>query len=168
MVRRGRRHRPGDMAGGEFLRYVELVVSDDSPTVATVGVASIEDIVPTEQKALLGSGKLSVKQMPKGRYYELYQDYVCGSSLLVANTILGMLPVPELIVTAQSEMLNTATGHVEESPILSIFVPRETVARLNLSSVDASDAMSNFTHNMKFLKTKGFQPIEQVSPPGSR
>ena len=105
--------------------------------------------------------------MPKGRYYELYQDYVCGSSLLVANTVLGILPIPELIVTAKSEMLNTATGHIEESPILSMFVPRETVARLNLGSVDASDAMSNFAHNMKFLKTKGFQAIEPVSPPNS-
>lgn len=153
------------MAGGEYLRYVELEISDESPPAARVGVSPIADIVPAEQKSLLQSGKLSVKQMPKGRYNEIYQDYVCGSSLLVANTVLGMLPVPELIVTAHTEMLNTATGHIEETPVLSMFVPRATVARLNLSLVDASDAMSNFSHNMKFMKTKGFQPVESVSPP---
>lgn len=148
-------------------RVAELRVSDELPTVATVGVASVEDIVPTEQKSLLASGKLSVKQMPKGRHNELYQDYVCGASLLVANTVLGMLPIPELIVTAKSEMLNTSTGHIEETPILSMFVPRATLARLNLGLVDASDAMSNFTHNMDFLKTKGFRSVEPVSVPGA-
>lgn len=153
------------MAGGEMLRYVQIEVSDMSPTVVSVGVAPIEDVVPTEQKSLLASGKLSVKQMPNGQYFALYQDYVCGSALLVANTILGMLPLPELIVTAQSEMLNTSTGHIEESPILSMFVPRSTVGRLNLTRVDASDAMSNFSHNMKFVKTRGFRPVEPITAP---
>ncbi len=85
----------------------------------------------------------------------------------VANAVLGMLPIGELIVTAQAETLNTSTGHIEETRVLSVFVPRNTMARMNLGMVDASDAMSNFVHNMKFLKTKGFHAIEPVSPPQS-
>src|SRR5438128_1419848 len=35
-----------------------------------------EDVVPGETKSLLQSGKLSTKAMPKGRYYEIYQEHV--------------------------------------------------------------------------------------------
>jgi len=84
---------------------------------------------------------------------------------LVANTTLGMLPVDGIVVTAQCEMLDSSTGHIEETPILSIYVPRDTIAGLNLARVDASDAMANFNHNMNFLKTKGFKVIEPLSFP---
>ena len=33
---------------------------------------------------------------------------------------------------------------------------------MNFDLIDPSDAMANFTHNMKFLKTKGFQPITRI------
>lgn len=141
------------MAGGEYLRHPDIEIAPGLPPVATVGVQGMDEIVPAEQRSLLASGKLSVKQMPKGASNELYQDYVCGSALLVANAVLGMLPVESLTVNATTEMLNTATGHIEETMILSMFVPRPTMARLNLGMVDASDAMTNFNHNMKFLKT---------------
>ena len=153
--------------GDDRLRYIEFTFSDEESPTVTIGVAPIEDVVPKEQLSLLASGKLSVKQMPKGRFHEIYQDYVCGVALLVANAALGMLPIENLIVNAQSEMLNTSTGHIEETAILSLFVPRDTMGRLNLGRVDASDAMSNFVHNMKFMKTKGFQLIEPVAPPAN-
>jgi hypothetical protein len=155
------------MAGGEFLRQADIEIGPGLQPIATVGVQAIDEIVPTEQRSLLASGKLSVKQMPRGKHNELYQDYVCGCALLVANTILGMLPVESLILNATTEMLNTATGHIEETMILSMFVPRATMARMNLGMVDASDAMTNFNHNMKFLKTKGFQPVDAVAVPES-
>ena len=43
----------------------------------TVNVHS-EDVIPKEVKSLTKTGKLSVKAMPKTRFYELYQDYVCS------------------------------------------------------------------------------------------
>jgi hypothetical protein len=39
---------------------------------------------------------------------------------------------------------------------------RETLSRLNLDAIDCSDAMQNFEHRMKFLKTAGFQPVEKL------
>jgi len=84
---------------------------------------------------------------------------------LIANTILGMLPVDGIVVTAQSELLDSSTGHIEETPILSVYVPRDTIGRLNLARVDASDAMANFSHNMNFLKTKGFKAVKPLNAP---
>ena len=154
-----------DVAGGEYMRYMNLAFSESSMPAITVGVIAIEDIVPARQKSLLASGRLSEKQMPKGRYFGLYQDYVCGAALLAAKTVLGMLPVSGLVVTAETERLDTATGHYGETAILSIYVQRDTMARLNLAMVDASDAMTNFPHNMKFLKTKGFATVERITAP---
>jgi hypothetical protein len=34
--------------------------------------------IPAEIKSLTASGKLSTKPMPRARFHELYQDYVCG------------------------------------------------------------------------------------------
>ncbi|MDX6405005.1 MAG: hypothetical protein QOH70_2460 [Blastocatellia bacterium] len=51
-----------------------------------------QDAIPTETKALLQSGKLSTKKMPQGQFYELYQDYICGCVLRVANELPNMIP----------------------------------------------------------------------------
>ncbi len=59
-----------------------------------------EDIVPKQRKALLKSGKLSVKDMPVGKFNELYQDYVCSCVLGTARDVLALLPVDVVIVSA--------------------------------------------------------------------
>jgi hypothetical protein len=69
-----------------------------------------------------------------------------------------------VIITAKSDLLNTRTGHLEETPILSVAIPRKTLEQLNIEIVDPSDAMENFLHNMKFLKTKGFSGVKQITP----
>lgn len=123
-----------------------------------------EDIVPKESKSLLKSGKLSVKQMPKGRYYEIYQDHVCGAALRVGRELLALLPVQFVVVHATTDLLNSATGHMEESPILSVALPRDTVEKMNFESLDPSDSMSNFVYRMDFKKTKGFAAVEKLDP----
>ena len=120
------------------------------------------DIVPRKQKSLLKNGKLSVKQMPKGKFYEIYQDYVCSCVLRVANEIFSGIPDEKVIVTAMDEILNTTTGHLEKSPILSVCVSRNTLRKLNLDSIDPSDSMRNFAHNMSFKKTSGFEKVSRI------
>ncbi len=123
------------------------------------------DIVPSEVKSLLKSGKLSVKSMPKGKFNEIYQDYVCSCVLRVANELFSSIPDNMVIVTAVDELLSTKTGHLEKSPILSVCISRSTLESLNMNSIDPSDSMSNFIHNMSFKKTKGFEPVELAKPP---
>lgn len=121
------------------------------------------DTIPDVEKSQLKSGKLSTKKMTKSRFYQIHQDYVCGVVLRVSNELLGLLPVPAVVVTAIDDLLNTSTGHIETQPILSVAVPRQTMERLNLEAVDPSDAMTNFVHNMKFQKTKGMLPVDRVT-----
>ncbi|MCK4830181.1 hypothetical protein KA005_81435, partial [bacterium] len=109
-----------------------------------------EQVIPKETKTVLKTGKLSVKNMTKTRYYELYQDYVCGSTMRVARELFALLPIKRVLVTATCKMLNTSTGHKEEKPILSVIMPRDTIEELNFQMIDPSDSMTNFVHNMKF------------------
>lgn len=113
-------------------------------------------------KKILKSGKLSVKDMPKTKYFQLYQDYVCGSAIRLARELFALLPTDMVIVNVLGEVLNTKTGHLEESPILSVAIPRETLQKLNFDMLDPSDSMENFVHNMKFMKTKGFNPVDKI------
>ncbi len=119
-----------------------------------------DSVIPKESKSVLKSGKLSVKAMPKGDYWELYQDYVAGAVLRVAREIDALLPANMIVVTALADLLNTATGHIEEQPILSVQIPPPVLAQLNFATVDASDAMQNFKHRMDFRRSKGLGAVE--------
>ncbi|MBO2642184.1 hypothetical protein [Shewanella algae] len=104
--------------------------------------------------------------MPKGKFNEIYQDYVCSCVLRVGNELFSAIPDNLVIVTAVDELLNSQTGHLEDAPILSVAVSRSTIERLNLEAIDPSDSMDNFKHNMSFKKTKGFERVERIDPEG--
>jgi len=123
-----------------------------------------EHVIPSNTKALLQSGKLSIKKMPVGQFYEIYQDYVCGCVLRTARELFAALPIDAVIVTAMGEVLNTSSGHVEVQPIVSAAIPRRTLVRLNFDALDPSDSLRNFTHRMDFRKTKGFLPVRRIAP----
>lgn len=122
-----------------------------------------DHIVPTEVKSLGTSGKLSLKKMPRGRFYELYQDYVCGCVLRIGQEFMAVLPVETVLVNAYSEMLNPQTGHQEVTPVLGVAMPRQTLDQLNFYSIDPSDSMRNFIHRMGFKKSAGFNAIEPLT-----
>lgn len=121
-----------------------------------------ENIIPTQVKTLLKSGKVSIKDLPKTKYYELHQDYVCSAVLRVAREFFGLLPIKKIIVTAFDEILDKSTGHLTEQPILSVLFPKETINKLNFQAIDPSDSMNNFINNMCFKKTTGFSAIEVI------
>ncbi len=121
-----------------------------------------QNIIPTESRSLLKSGKLSLKNIPKSLYNEIYQDYVCSAILRVAREIFALLPINKIIISAEDELLNKSTGHTELLPILSVLIYRETFENLNLNLIDTSDSMINFVHNMDFKKTTGFKIIDKI------
>lgn len=53
----------------------------DSDTAVIYLTIDGEVVVPKQIKTLTARGKLSVKNMPRTRFCELYQDYVCGCAL---------------------------------------------------------------------------------------
>ncbi len=143
-------------------RSIEFSISDNfvhaKPIVHTI------EIVPNFRLKQSASGKLSQTKMPTGQFYELYQDYVASVAIKVANDLFHILPLEEIYVTCLSQLLNTKNGHLEITPILSVQFVRDTIQNLNLSNIDASDALSNFNHIMTFKRTTGFSPITPIKP----
>lgn len=120
------------------------------------------DVIPDYELRQTSTGKLSKKNMPKTRYNELYQDHVCSASMRIAREVFAYLPVDYARINAITTIVNTKTGHLEQQPILSVIFPPQTIEGLNLETIDPSDSMQNFVHNMKFSKTNGFSIVDKV------
>lgn len=140
---------------------VSFVIYDDKLVGAVLHVHG-QDVIPKESKSLLKSGRLSIKEVPKSVFNQVFQDYVCSCTLRVARELFALLPADAVIVTAMDTLLNLQTGRLEEQPILSVVISRNTIAHLNLDKIDPSDSMRNFMHRMTFKKTTGFSVIEPI------
>lgn len=120
------------------------------------------DSIPDYELKQTSTGKLSKKNMPKTRFNELYQDHICSASMRIAREVFAYLPLDYARINAVAKIVNTKTGHLEEQPILSVIFPPKTIESLNLETIDPSDSMQNFVHNMNFSKTKGFLVVEKA------
>ncbi len=123
--------------------------------------------IPAQVKTLTATGKVSVKNMSKGRFHEIYQDYICGCVLRVAREIFALLPVEGLLVTATADSLDTRSGQFVEQPVLSVFMPRADMARLDFNQLEPFHAMENFQHRDHFKATRKsevFQAIKSLTP----
>lgn len=125
------------------------------------------DAIPAEVKSLTTAEKFSVKAMPKARFHEVYQDYVCGCVLRVARESLALLPVDSVIVTALVSTVQASTGTNVDTPVLSVAFPRQSLDRLDFAQLDPSDSMENFTHRgdvMASRKSGEFVAIVPLKP----
>jgi hypothetical protein len=125
------------------------------------------DVIPAEVKSLTAAEKLSVKAMPKTRFHEVYQDYVCGCVLRVARESFALLPVDSVIVTALVSTVQASTGMNMDTPVLSVAFSRQSLARLDFGRLDPSDSMENFTHRgdaMASRKSGEFVAIVPLKP----
>lgn len=123
------------------------------------------EIIPQEAKTLTSTGKLSTKPMAKGRFHEIYQDYVCGCVLRTASEMFGFLPLENVLVTASVGFVDPATGQFGIHPVLSVGFGREAFAQLSLDKVDPSDAIEAFSHRgdaKASRKTGCFIPIQPL------
>ncbi len=121
-----------------------------------------EGVVPTQIKSLTKTGKLSTKDMPKSKYFDYVQDYVCSCAIRIARDAFSLLPLNQVLVHVNEKRMNPSNGHEELVTILSVLIDRDRLLTLNLDQIDCSDSMQNFRHEMKFLKTKGFMPVQPL------
>lgn len=120
------------------------------------------EIVPKEIIRETSTGKLSRKNMSVTKSNEIYQDHICSAILKTGIELLSILPIEYVIVHAQAELLNTATGKIETQTILSVAIFPKTLEKLNLEAIIPSDSMTNFLHHMKFNSAHGFSPVQKI------
>lgn len=145
----------------EFGSGFEFIIEDPKTLEVEFNVHS-KNVVPTTQKTLTKTGKLSVKEMSKTTYYDIVQDYVCSCAIRIARDMFAILPFDTVVVHAMDEILDTATGRTDTLPILSVRFDKAVLNSLNFEAIDCSDSMVNFEHHMKFKKTQGFSPVEKI------
>lgn len=131
----------------------------DLKTIAVELTVNGEKVIPSELKSLTKSGKITTKSTPKNRFYELYQDHVCSAVIRVALELFALLPIETVVAVAFAEGSNLQTGHFEKKPILKARISKSTIDSLRLDGVDPSEAMKNFSHQMGFKRSEGFQAI---------
>ncbi len=130
--------------------------------VAATLLVNTEEIIPKQALSLTSTGKLSQKDMAISKFHELYQDHVCSCLLRVARETLALLPVEYVLVNVGADLLDPSTGRVAPQVLVSATVFPDTLTRLNFDTLDPSDSMRNFKHNMNFTKTGGFKPVKPV------
>jgi Protein of unknown function (DUF4236) len=136
--------------------------TDDPNEIHVSFDVNAQQAVPEKSLSLTKTGKLSEKNLTKTAYYDIYQDYVCSCALRIARDMFALLPVSNVFVHAYEDQLNTATGHQEKVAILTVRYDKPTLERLNFANLDPSDALTNFEHQMKFKKTKGFEGVKEI------
>lgn len=120
--------------------------------------------IPAEMKSLASSGRVSSKAMPRARFHEIYQDYVCGCLLRVANELFALLPITTALVTAHSEVTDTSTGRTAKQPVLSVVFRRDRFEQLRLETLDPSDSVQGFEHRGNFKKSSKAETFRPIQP----
>jgi hypothetical protein len=87
------------------------------------------DLVPTVIKKQNQSGTLSVRDMPKTRRSEIFEDMICSFALGVGAEFLAVILEDMVIINALVDMVNQSTGHQEATPVLSIAISSETIKK---------------------------------------
>ncbi|MBH0228828.1 DUF4236 domain-containing protein [Halobacillus yeomjeoni] len=139
---------------------VVLSFSHDEPNVTVNLNIQNKKAVPQKSLSLTKTGKLSQRNMAKGKYFQLYQDYVCSCVLRIARELFTILPIEETTIHVYDELKDEET--TEYGCILSTKITRNELEHTHFENIDCSDTIETFTHNMKFLKTKGFKFVEEV------
>ncbi len=159
----------------EFSSFSEMAVLGSSihvtvhspKLIGCVLMVNGREVIPKESKSLTAAGKLSVKAMPKLRFHEIYQDYVCGCVLRLAREMFALLPITGLLVTASVDGVDNRTGKKAHLPVLSVVFERAAIDQLDFERLDPSDSMENFAHHgdAKTSRKSGeFVPIVPFTP----
>lgn len=120
--------------------------------------------LPSETKILTAAGKLSVKPMPKSRFHEIYQDYVCGCVLRVAREVFAVLPVETVLVTASVDEVRGRASKDAAKPVLSVAIERARLQRLAFDRIDPSDSIERYLHRGNFKASRSTGEFEPIQP----
>lgn len=118
--------------------------------------------VPSEMKSLTSTGKISTKAMPRAKFHEVYQDYICSCMLRAARELFALLPIETVVITASA-----ALSDGQSKPVLSAAFTRGNLDNLDFETLDPSTAVEQFLHRGDFKasrKSGAFQAIIPLSP----
>lgn len=108
--------------------------------------------ITVEFKANIEALANSKSSLTKQEYNDLLQDYLCSVCIRIARDMFALLPISNTIVHV---VLNDNT-------IISINFDRKQLCKLRFGFVDPSDTFDKFKHNMNFVLSDGFAPVDRI------
>jgi hypothetical protein len=121
-----------------------------------------DGIIPTFELSLTSTGKLSRKDMSLTKFNDLYFEHICSCAIRIAKEISILFPVSHIVITVISKDLDKATGHNANSAVLSFLTTPDKIEQLNLETIQPSETIKSFIHNLKFTKSNGFSPVPKI------
>ena len=147
---------------GFYIRNMDFSYTDGDSLKVELSL-SIDDFIPEEYKTLTPTGKLSVKKYTKTDYYEIANQFVSGLVLRLSRNLFNLLPIEDVFVNVWEIEENKYSKVEENRRILSILVDREAFEKIRLEQVKPFDALEYFRHEVRFVKTRGFNEVEELS-----
>jgi hypothetical protein len=132
----------------------DVIAGYATSSVSLTLLVNAAEIIPAYHLMQISNGKTSKKEIPLSKFNELYKDYVCSCVLRLAREAYAYLPV---------DMVYVHVVALPDVTILSVAIPLNVLNKLRFESVDPSDSMRHFTHQMKFSKSGGFSAVERVN-----
>lgn len=139
-----------------------LVLMMDTDRVEVVFQAKSGEVIPDTEKRLTVKGNVSTKQMTLTMRNHIYQEYVCSCVLRISRELFALLPVDEVLIHVEGELLDQGREQEPPETILSVRITRSELAQTHIESLDGSDCITSFPHQMKFLETRGFQSVGRL------
>lgn len=138
---------------------IEILFTDDGRIIAMVDGLDLEDM-PTQSVSLLQSGKASIKAIPKGKVLELHRDNICSAAIRVALEFLQTLPIEMVEVVMHTDILDSATGHIDAAPVLHLRAAAQALAPLHLARTEAYALVDRLGGHMDWNRREGFRAID--------
>jgi hypothetical protein len=145
---------------------VEFLVHSTSLMECWVQVRG-EAVIPNESKQLTSTGKLSVKQIPRARFHEFYQDHICSCIIRVVRESFALLPVETILVHGVLEGATEDQGsNRSKTTVLSVVIHRAQLNDWDVDQLDPSDTLDACQHRGDFKagrRSGAFVPITPMN-----
>jgi hypothetical protein len=152
----GRFTRLGDLPFS--VEGLDLVFVAGGRIVAMIDGLDLEDL-PDRSVTLLQSGKASVKPLSQARVLELHRDAICSAAVRAAAECLAALPVDEIEVVMQADLLDRSSGHIGVTPVLYLRATAQALAAVNLPQTDAAALVERLGGHFDWSRKDGFRAI---------
>ncbi len=135
------------------------VLATGERVMAVLNALEVEDM-PRQSTTLLQSGKASQKSLTTTKIHELHRDNVCSAAVRVAAEFLRVIPVEEVEVLVEVDLLDAGTGHITPQPVLYLRVTAQALATMNLILAEPAALVERLGGSLIWNRKDGFRPID--------
>lgn len=135
------------------------VLAIDGRIIAVVNALETEDM-PRQSVSLLQSGKASFKALTTARIQDLHRDNICSAAVRVAAEFLRVLPVDEVEVLMEVDLLDRGSGHIMPQPVLYARITAQALQAVNLTLADPAPLAERLGAHFDWVRKEGFRPLD--------